>query len=73
MSCTKLASLVMKRGDPREAAAIGTTAVALSGELTSRRAADDLRQLGQLAGRHSKVPEALALKESIATTLAART
>jgi hypothetical protein len=73
MSCTKLASLVMKRGDPREAAAIGTTAVALSGELTSLRAADDLRQLGQLAGRHSKVPEALALKESIATALAART
>ncbi|MEW2372552.1 XRE family transcriptional regulator [Streptomyces sp. NPDC006656] len=69
MSCTKLASLVMRRGDPREAAAIGRKAVALAGDLTSRRAADDLRQLGHLAGRHPKIQEAADLKETISATL----
>lgn len=72
MSCTKLASLVMKRGDPHEAAAVGTTAVALSGDLTSLRAADDLRQLGRFAGRHAKIPEAVELRESITSALTSR-
>ncbi|WP_236726496.1 XRE family transcriptional regulator [Streptomyces sp. NBRC 110465] len=71
MSCTKLASLVMRRGDPREAASIGRKAVALGGDLTSRRAADDLRQLGQFASRHPKIQEAAALKEEIDATLRA--
>ncbi|WP_234332286.1 helix-turn-helix domain-containing protein [Streptomyces sp. NRRL F-5650] len=69
MSCTKLASLVMRRGDPREAAAIGHRALELGGDLTSLRAADDLRQLAQFAGRHSKIPDAAHLQEAITATL----
>jgi hypothetical protein len=71
MSCTKLASLVMRRGDPREAAAIGRRALRLGGDLTSLRAADDLRQLGRFASQHSKIQEAADLKEAIDATLRA--
>ena len=71
MSCTKLASLVMRRGDPREAAAIGRNALDLGGDLTSLRAADDLRQLGQFAGRHPKIQEAADLQAAIDATLRA--
>lgn len=71
ISCTKLASLVMLKGDPREAAAIGHRALDLSGGLTSRRASEDLRALGRFAARHPKVPEALALRERIGATLQA--
>ncbi|MFI2736624.1 XRE family transcriptional regulator [Streptomyces sp. NPDC018711] len=69
MSCTKLASLMMRRGDPREAASVGRKALALSGGLTSLRAADDLRQLGQFAGRYPKIQEAADLKKEIGATL----
>lgn len=71
MSCTKLASLMMRRGDPHEAAALGREALALGGGLTSLRAADDLRQLGKFAGRHPKIQEAAALKAEIAATVRA--
>ncbi|MFJ3880893.1 hypothetical protein ACIPW5_26045 [Streptomyces sp. NPDC090077] len=69
MSCTKLASLLMRRGDPREAAALGHEALTLGGDLTSLRAADDLRQLAQFAGRHPKIQEAAALKAEIEATV----
>ncbi|MFE7483402.1 XRE family transcriptional regulator [Streptomyces sp. NPDC057552] len=69
MSCTKLASLVMVRGDPREGAALGHKALELGGGLTSLRAADDLRELGRFAARHPKVPEAVALQERITASL----
>ncbi|MGW4442019.1 XRE family transcriptional regulator [Streptomyces sp. NPDC004682] len=71
MSCIKLASLAMRRGDPYEAAAIGRKALELGGGLTSRRAADDLRQLGQFAGEHSKIQAASDLREAIDATLRA--
>lgn len=58
---------------PREAAAIGITAVALGGDPTSLRAADDLRQLGRFAGWPSTVQEAADLKEPTAELLASRT
>jgi hypothetical protein len=69
ISCTKLASLVMCTGDPREAAAIGHEALEMSGTLTSRRAAEDLRELAGFAVRHSRVPETLALREAITSTV----
>jgi hypothetical protein len=69
LSCTKLASLIMLRGDPREGAALGHRALEFSGSLTSKRASEDLRQLGRFVSRHSKVPEAVALKERIASSL----
>lgn len=69
ISRTKLASLLMARGDPRQAAQIGHDALDEVGQLTSKRAADDLRQLGRFSGRHIKVSEATDLRERIALTL----
>ncbi|WP_254641728.1 XRE family transcriptional regulator [Streptomyces sp. BV129] len=71
MSCTKLASLLMRRGDPREAASIGHKAMDLGDGLTSLRAADDLRELGRFAARHPRIPEAAALGERITASLQA--
>ncbi|MEV6681220.1 hypothetical protein AB0N09_30780 [Streptomyces erythrochromogenes] len=69
MSCTKLASLVMHRGDPREAVALGNKALDLGAGLTSLRAADDLRELGRFAGRHPRLQETAILRERIAATV----
>lgn len=69
ISRTKLASLIMATGDPRQAAAIGHKALDEVGRLTSRRAADDLRQLGAFAAKHPRVQEAVDLRERIAATV----
>ncbi|MEW1550513.1 XRE family transcriptional regulator [Streptomyces tsukubensis] len=71
ISCTKLASLTMIKGDPREAAALGHTALDLSGTLTSRRAAQDLRELAHHARRHPTIRESTALARRIATAVPA--
>lgn len=71
ISCTKLASLIMFKGDPNEAAAIGHRALDESGRLTSRRAADDLRELARYAGKHPTIGDAAALKERIVAALPA--
>lgn len=69
ISRTKLASLLMAKGDPRQAAALGHDALNEVGRLTSRRAADDLRQLGRFASKHRTVQEASALRDRIAATV----
>ncbi|MDT0378400.1 XRE family transcriptional regulator [Streptomyces sp. DSM 42041] len=69
ISRTKLASLMMSKGDPRQAAQIGHDALDEVGQLTSRRAADDLRQLGRFSGKHPAVSDATDLRERIALTL----
>lgn len=71
ISRTKLASLIMAKGDPRQAAALGHEALDEVGRLTSRRAADDLRQLGRFASKHQTVQEALGLRDRIAATVSA--
>ncbi|WP_327297757.1 MULTISPECIES: helix-turn-helix transcriptional regulator [unclassified Streptomyces] len=71
ISRTKLAALMMAKGDPRQAALIGHDALDEVGRLTSRRAADDLRQLGHFAARHQKVQEASGLRERITATVSA--
>ncbi|GAB7105267.1 helix-turn-helix transcriptional regulator [Streptomyces phaeofaciens JCM 4814] len=71
ISRTKLASLIMAKGDPRQAAALGHHALDEVCRLTSRRAADDLRQLGNFASKHRRVPEATGLRERIAATVSA--
>jgi transcriptional regulator with XRE-family HTH domain len=68
---TKLASLTMLAGDPVEAATIGREAVETAGTLRSRRAADDLRELGRYAGRHPKVAEVVELRHRISRTVIA--
>ncbi|MGW8889105.1 helix-turn-helix transcriptional regulator [Streptomyces sp. NPDC055749] len=71
ISRTKLASLIMAKGDPRQAAAVGHDALDEVGRLTSRRAADDLRQLGRFASKHQTVQEASGLRDRIAATVSA--
>ncbi|WP_435970214.1 helix-turn-helix domain-containing protein [Streptomyces sp. Qhu_M48] len=69
ISRTKLASLTMAKADPREAAAIGHTALNEAGHLTSQRAIDDLRELARYAHHHEAVSEAAALHERIRATV----
>lgn len=71
ISRTKLAALLMAAGDPRQAAQVGHDALDEVGRLTSRRAADDLRQLGAFAAKHPKIQDAVALRERIAATVSA--
>ncbi|QKZ20358.1 helix-turn-helix domain-containing protein [Streptomyces chartreusis] len=71
ISGTKWASLLMAAGDPRQASAIGERALNDAGNLTSQRAADDLRELGRLARRYRGLPEAEYLRERISATLQA--
>lgn len=62
---------MMAKGDPRQAAVIGHDALDEVDRLTSRRAADDLRQLGAFASKHPKVPDAVGLRERITATVSA--
>ncbi|GAB2882177.1 helix-turn-helix transcriptional regulator [Streptomyces deserti] len=71
ISRTKLASLIMAKGDPMQAIAIGHQALDDVGRLTSRRAADDLKELRRFAGHHRTLEEAAHLRQRIATTLQA--
>jgi hypothetical protein len=71
ISRTKLASLLMATGDPRQAAAIGSQALEGVGSLRSRRAIADVRKLHRFAGRHPRVHEAVELRERIVDAVGA--
>jgi hypothetical protein len=71
ISRTKLASLTMAQGDPREAAHIGQLALDDAGTVRSRRAADDFRELYRLAGSHTGIPEVDDLRNKIHATVSA--
>ena len=71
MSQTKLASLIMVTGDPREAAALGTQALDAVGTLRSRRARDDLRELGRFSEPHVRLPEVAELRHRIGAVVVA--
>ncbi|TFE32908.1 XRE family transcriptional regulator [Frankia sp. B2] len=67
ISQTKLASLMMKTGDPQEAAIVGSAALRAAGQVHSRRAADDIRELGTFAKRHERIDEVAELRHNIQT------
>lgn len=71
MSQTKLASLVMVTGNPREAAALGGQALGWAGSLRSHRAIDDLRELRRFSEYHPSLPEVAELSHRIGTVVAA--
>ncbi|WP_326724683.1 helix-turn-helix domain-containing protein [Streptomyces sp. NBC_00243] len=71
ISRIKLASLVMAKGDPMQAVAIGHAALDDVGLLTSRRAADDLRELGRFSAQHRGLEAAVELRQRIRGTLQA--
>ncbi|MEU6573538.1 hypothetical protein [Streptomyces sp. NPDC046805] len=72
ISRTKLATLIMAKGDPRQAAEIGQHALDEVGRLTSRRATDNLRELGTFASRHPAVSEAVTLRGRITAAVSSR-
>jgi hypothetical protein len=69
MSRTKLASLFMVTGDPRQAAAIGHQALDSAGKLRSRRAVDEVWELHRYAGRYEPIIEVRELRDRISETL----
>ncbi|MGK4593938.1 XRE family transcriptional regulator [Amycolatopsis sp. WAC 04197] len=69
ISGIKLASLTMRAGDPVEAAQIGARALKEAGTITSRRAADDLRELRTFANDHRRVSEVAELQNGIGDRL----
>ncbi|GAA3852327.1 hypothetical protein GCM10022243_17480 [Saccharothrix violaceirubra] len=71
MSRIKLATLTMATDDPREAAAIGSSALDAAGALRSRRAADDLRELARYGLRHRTTPEVGLLRHRITAAVLA--
>ncbi len=71
ISRTKLASLTMATGDPNQAAHIGHQALSEVGNLHSRRAADDIRELGRLAAKHPTNGNAVSLRERVTATVPA--
>ncbi|MGI5457647.1 helix-turn-helix transcriptional regulator [Streptomyces sp. CA-249302] len=69
ISGTKLASLTMATGDPVEAAAIAHRAMQDVGRVRSRRTADDVQELVNLAQAHREQPKVAELIERITTTV----
>jgi transcriptional regulator with XRE-family HTH domain len=69
----KLASLTMVTGDPDEAVVIGRQALADVGAVTSQRAADDLRELRQMAAKHRMRTDVADLRFAIGERLAIAT
>jgi hypothetical protein len=66
-SLTKLASLTMATGDPRQAVTIGTAALDAVGTIRSRRALHGLRELNRHAAAHQDIDEVAHLRHQIGT------
>jgi hypothetical protein len=66
ISGIKLASLTMRVGDPDEAVSIGSRALDDAGKITSRRAAEDLRELARNSAVHKCRPSVGQLRHAIA-------
>lgn len=71
ISATKLASLMMRTGDPCEAATVGIKALTEVESLKSRRAVDDMRELYRFAAPHNNLTEVAELRQRIGTVVAA--
>ncbi|MBB0246380.1 hypothetical protein FNQ90_20255 [Streptomyces alkaliphilus] len=70
ISGTKLATLMMHTGDPREAAITALRALDEIGRIRSRRARDNVRALATAATPHRRRPEVAELRRRITETLA---
>ncbi|HZC28092.1 MAG TPA: XRE family transcriptional regulator, partial [Actinopolymorphaceae bacterium] len=70
ISMTKLATLVMAHGDPREAAAMGNLALDAYGPVRSKRARNDMYLLRRVTtSRATQVSEAAELQVRISETI----
>lgn len=68
-SRTKLASLRMATGDPQQALAEGSRALAEVSRLRSLRANHELAELGRVAHRHRTLPDVRDLREQITSAV----
>jgi len=66
-SLTRLATLTMRIGDPREAAAIGLQAASKAKDFHSQRIRDELRTLARVSIRHLHIPEVDELYSTLTT------
>ncbi|MBF6332498.1 XRE family transcriptional regulator [Nocardia transvalensis] len=64
-SLTRLATLTMQLGDPKEAAALGLRAVEQARHLDSLRIRTELQKLAGAASRHRRVSDVVELREAI--------
>jgi len=64
---TKLSSLTMATGDPRQAVAIGNEALEIAGTLRSHCATEELRELFRHAAAHQDLEEVADLRHRIRT------
>ncbi|MFB7270653.1 XRE family transcriptional regulator [Streptomyces sp. NPDC056244] len=70
LSGTKLATLIMRTGDPQEATHVADQALAEVGRLRSRRAIDDVKDLASASTKYRR-PEMADLRERIADAVRA--
>jgi hypothetical protein len=66
---TKLASLTMATGDPRQAVTIGNEALEIAGTIRSRHTTDELRELFQHAAVHQDLSEVAELRHRVRTLI----
>ncbi|WP_198036896.1 helix-turn-helix transcriptional regulator [Nocardia sp. BMG51109] len=66
-SLTRLATLTMRIGDPREAAAIGSQAANRAKDFDSQRIRDELRTLARVSVKHLCIPEVDELYSTLTT------
>jgi transcriptional regulator with XRE-family HTH domain len=64
-SRTRLASLLMRTGDPREATTVGNAVLAEASSLRSSRLRAEIEHLGVLAADHEDIPEVADLRREI--------
>ncbi|WP_165953673.1 helix-turn-helix transcriptional regulator [Streptomyces sp. 8K308] len=69
LSGTKLATLTMTTGDPQEATVIANRALDEIGQLRSKRAVSDVRDLLAASARHARRPYVAELRERIRNTV----
>ncbi|WP_280267943.1 hypothetical protein [Nocardia wallacei] len=64
-SLTRLATLTMQLGDPREAAELGLRASKQASELNSQRLQTELHHLARAASRHRRMRDVVELRDII--------
>ncbi|WP_280311297.1 XRE family transcriptional regulator [Nocardia abscessus] len=64
-SLTRLATLTMQLGNPKEAAALGIRAAEQATRLNSQRVQSELRNLATAAARHRRIRDVIELREII--------
>ncbi|WP_327096104.1 XRE family transcriptional regulator [Nocardia vinacea] len=71
-SLTRLATLTMQLGDPKEAVALGLRAATQAGQLDSHRIHNELQRLAAASSRHRRMRDVVELREVITRRSAAK-